>query len=72
MHLIAGFRRAVGNRDALAQIGRTLGFARLHPGQVTGRDQIIAHQTIGKQRQRRRFIRGAMAHLDLRDIQLEH
>ncbi|MNT71030.1 hypothetical protein D3C72_2094740 [compost metagenome] len=72
MHLIAGFWRAMGNRDALAQVGRTLRFARLHPGQVAGRDQIIVHQAIGKQRQRRRFIRGAMAHLDLRDIQLEH
>ena len=71
-HLIAGLRRAVGNRDALTEKGRALRFARAQTVEVTGRHQPVGDQHLAQQSQRRGLICCGLMHVDVLCIQLKH
>ncbi len=71
-HLITGFRRAMGDRDALPEKRRTLRFARTQPVQITRRDQPISHQNFTQQGQRGRLVHRRLVHMDVLRIQLKH
>ncbi len=71
-HLVAGFRRAVGNRNTLAEKGRALGFTRLQTRQVTLGHQAVRHQSVREQLQGCRFVHGRLAHGNLLYGELEH
>ncbi len=71
-HLIAGFRGAMGDRDALAEKGRALGFACAQAVQVAGRHQPVGDQHLAEQGQRGRFVRRDLMHVDVLRIQLKH
>ncbi|MOA10281.1 hypothetical protein D3C78_1301650 [compost metagenome] len=71
-HLVAGFRGAVGNGDALTEEGRALPFAGLHAGEVARLHQIIGNQPVGQQSQRCGLVRGTVAQPNLRGSQFQH
>ncbi len=71
-HLIAGFRGAMGDRDALAEKGRALGFACAQAVQVAGRHQPVGNQHLAEQGQRGRFVRRDLMRVDVLRIQLKH
>ncbi|MNM84628.1 hypothetical protein D3C81_967220 [compost metagenome] len=71
-HLIAGFRGAMGDRNTLAQKGRTLRLAGLQASQVAVGNQAIADQVLGHKLQRRRLIHSRLAHGYLLYSELEH
>ncbi|MCY1455891.1 hypothetical protein D9M71_730630 [compost metagenome] len=71
-HLITGFRGAMGDRNTLAQKGRTLRLAGLQARQVAVGNQAIADQVLGHKLQRRRLIHSRLAHGYLLYSELEH
>ncbi|CRM80216.1 hypothetical protein [Pseudomonas sp. 31 R 17] len=71
-HLVAGFRGAVRNGDALAKKGRALGFTGLQATEITFGNQAIGHQFFREQVQGRRFIHRHLAHGYLLYSELEH
>ena len=71
-HLIAGFRRTVGDGNTLTEKGRALGFARLQPGEITLGHQAIGDQMLGQQVQRCGLIHSRLAHGYLLYGELEH
>jgi len=71
-YLIAGFRSAVGNGDALTEKGRALGFPGLQAGEVTVGHQTVGDQMTGQQLQGSGFIHSRLAHGYLLYSELEH
>lgn len=71
-HLLAGFWRAVGYSDALAEKGRALGFTGLQATEITFGNQAIGHQFVSEQVQGSRFIHSHLAHGYLLYSELKH
>ncbi|MOA15037.1 hypothetical protein D3C78_1351750 [compost metagenome] len=71
-HQLAGFRRAVGNRDALAEVGGTLRLAGLQPGEVAAGDQAVLFQHGAEQGQCFGLVRRPLVHANLPGVEFEH
>ncbi|MNN84055.1 hypothetical protein D3C81_2011730 [compost metagenome] len=69
---MAGFRGAVGNRDALAEVGGALRLAGLESGEVARGDQSVLLQRRTEQNQRRLLVCRPLVHANLPGIQFEH
>ncbi len=71
-HEVAGLRSAVGDGDALAEVGGALGLAGLEPGEVARLDQAVGLQGLAEQFEGGRLVRGPLLHADLLRGQFEH
>ncbi|MCY1402472.1 hypothetical protein D9M71_176150 [compost metagenome] len=72
LHQMAGFRGAVGNRDALAEVSGALRLAGLESGEVARGDQSVLLQRRAEQDQRRLLVCRPLVHANLPGIQFEH
>lgn len=72
LHQVARFRRAVGNGDALPEIGGALRFTGLNTRQVAFGNQAIVFEGRAKHGQGGLLVGSALAHADLLRVEFEH